>query len=172
MLYLLDASVLITANNSYYPVDRVPEYWDWLRHMGQNGHVKIPIEIFEEIKDGPKDLEKDQLFAWFREDVNKKALVLEEEVDLLSVQTVVSNGYAPDLSDDEIEYIGRDPFLVAYALAQPKSRCVVTVEVSKPSKKRQNRHLPDVCKDLGVRSCDPFAFAKNLSFSTKWNKLL
>lgn len=172
MLYLLDASVLITANNSYYPVDRVPEYWDWLRHMGQNGHVKIPIEIFEEIKDGPKDLEKDLLFAWFREDANKKALVLEEEVDLMSVQTVVSKGYAPDLSDDEVEYIGRDPFLVAYALAHKKNRCVVTAEVSKPSKKRQNRHLPDVCKDIGVLSCDPFAFAKHLGFSTKWNKLL
>lgn len=171
MLYLLDASVLITANNSYYPVDRVPEYWDWLRHMGQNGHVKIPIEIFEEIKEGPKDLEKDLLFAWFQEDANKKALVLEEEVDLVSVQTVVSKGYAPDLSDDEVEYIGRDPFLVAYALAHPKNRYVVTVEVSKPSKKRQKRQLPDVCKDLGVLSCDPFAFAKNLGFSTKWNKL-
>lgn len=171
MLYLLDASVLITANNSYYPVDRVPEYWDWLRHMGQNGHVKIPIEIFEEIKEGPKDLEKDLLFAWFQEDANKKALVLEEEVDLVSVQTVVSKGYAPDLSDDEVEYIGRDPFLVAYALAHPKNRYVVTVEVSKPSKKRQKRQLPDVCKDLGVLSCDPFAFAKNLGFSTKWNNL-
>ncbi len=172
MLYLLDASVLITANNSYYPVDRVPEYWDWLRHMGQNGHVKIPIEIFEEIKDGPKDLAKDLLFAWFQEDANKKALVLEEEVDIVSVQTVVSKGYAPDLSDDEIEYIGRDPFLVAYALAHAKNRCVVTVEVSKPSKKRQNRHLPDVCKDLGVLSYGPFTFAKNLGFSTNWNKLL
>ena len=34
MLYLLDASVLITAYNSYYPIDRVPEYWEWLVHMG------------------------------------------------------------------------------------------------------------------------------------------
>ncbi|MFD2274081.1 DUF4411 family protein [Undibacterium arcticum] len=40
MLYLLDASVLITANNSYYPVDQIPEYWEWLLHMGQSGRVK------------------------------------------------------------------------------------------------------------------------------------
>jgi Domain of unknown function (DUF4411) len=172
MLYLLDASVLITAHNSYYPVDRVPEYWDWLRHMGQEGHIKIPIEIFEEIKDGPKDLEKDLLFAWFQEEVNRKALVFVEEANLANVQTVVTKGYAPDLSDDEVEYIGRDAFLVAYALVEKERRCVVTVEVSKPSKKRQNRHLPDVCKDLAVKSCDPFTFAKNLGFSTKWNKAI
>jgi len=34
MLYVLDSGVLITANNLYYPVDRVPEFWAWLLHMG------------------------------------------------------------------------------------------------------------------------------------------
>ena len=27
MLYLLDANVLITAHNLYYPIDAVPEFW-------------------------------------------------------------------------------------------------------------------------------------------------
>jgi len=52
VLYLLDASVLITASNSYYSIDRVPEFWDWLSHVGSQDKVKIPLEIFEEIKDG------------------------------------------------------------------------------------------------------------------------
>jgi hypothetical protein len=34
MLYLTDANVLITANNLYYPIDRVPECWEWLAYMG------------------------------------------------------------------------------------------------------------------------------------------
>lgn len=66
MLYLLDANVLITANNSYYPVDRVPEYWEWLLYLSQAGYIKMPIEIFEEVKDGPKDEEKDLLFSWIQ----------------------------------------------------------------------------------------------------------
>jgi hypothetical protein len=49
MLYLLDSSTLITANNKYYPVDTVPEFWEWLAHVGQLGQVKMPIEILEEI---------------------------------------------------------------------------------------------------------------------------
>jgi len=58
MLYLLDANVLITANNTYYPVDRVAEYWEWLIYMSKSGYVKMPLEIFEEVKDGPKDAER------------------------------------------------------------------------------------------------------------------
>ena len=46
MLYLLDANVIITAHNTYYPIDRVPEFWEWLQHRGQSDQVKIPIEEF------------------------------------------------------------------------------------------------------------------------------
>jgi hypothetical protein len=45
---------------------------------------------------------------------------------------------------------------------------VVTTEVSKPSAKRQNRHVPDVCRSLGVQSCGPFQLNKDLGFRTQW----
>lgn len=169
MIYLADANVLITANNFYYPIDRVPEYWEWLAYMGSQGHVKMPFEIFEEVKDGPDDAEKDLLFAWLREDTNKEALLLDERVDPLLVQKVIAEGYAPDLTDDEVEQIGRDPFLIAYALAG-KDRCVVTVETSAPKKQRQNRKVPDVCKSMGATSCNPFEFNRELGFRTQWKR--
>ena len=167
MLYLLDANVLITAYNSYYAIDQVPEYWEWLAYMGSQGRVKMPFEIFAEVKDGPKDAEKDLLFAWLQEDANKKALLLDEKVDLGLVQKVIAEGYAPDLTDDEVEQIGRDPFLIAYVLAD-KARCVVTVETSKPKMQRQNRKVPDVCKGLGSNCCNPFEFNRALGFRTQW----
>ena len=169
MLYLLDASVLITAHHSYYPVDGVPEYWEWLLYMGQQGKVKIPFEIFDEIKDGPADAEKDLLFAWLQEAATKDALILPDEVDAATVQKVISEGYAPDLTDDEVEYIGRDPFLIAYAMSGP-GRCVVTVENSEPKKQRQNRKIPDVCKTFDQPCCNSFAFNKALGFRTNWKK--
>ena len=45
MLYLLDANVLIDANRDYYPLDRVPEFWDWLVHVGKSGSVKMRISL-------------------------------------------------------------------------------------------------------------------------------
>lgn len=167
MLYLLDANVLITAHNSYYPIDRFPEFWEWLAHMGRANRVKIPVEIVEEIKAGRK--ENDLLYDWIRDKDNLDALTLDEGVDLAQVQRVVADGYAHDLTDDEIEQLGRDPFLVAYGAAA-QARCVVTTEVSKPGKKRQNRKVPDVCNDLGVKWCDTFTLIRELGFSTAWKR--
>jgi hypothetical protein len=170
MLYLLDASVLITANNSYYGVDRVPEFWEWLRHVASSGHVKIPLENYEEIKDGPKEADKDLLYGWFQEQINYDALLLSEQANETLVRQAVSVGYAPDLTDDELEQLGRDPFLLSYALVAPSERCIVTAEVSKPKRTRQNRHLPDVCKTLRLNWCDFVAMIKALKFHTGWKK--
>jgi hypothetical protein len=168
MLYLIDANVLITAHNLYYPVNGVPEFWAWLSFRAGAGDIKMPLEVFEEVKDGGTDEERDLLYGWISDEENKAALVLEEDVDAALVASVVDNGYANDLSDQEVEQIGRDPFLIAYALAAPAERCVVTTEVSSPKKTRQNRKIPDVCGSLGVSCCDTFTMLRALGFSTGW----
>jgi hypothetical protein len=169
MLHLLDANVLITAHSLYYPVDTVPEFWAWLVHKGQSGDLKMPLENYEEVKDGSTDAEKDLLFGWIKEDRIKAALLLDEQVDQALVARVIDEGYAPDLTDDEIVQIGRDPFLIAYGLASPANRCVVTTEVSAPSKRRQNRRIPDVCVTMGVLCCNTFVMMKALGFKTGWS---
>lgn len=163
MFYLLDANVPIDANRDYYPIDRVPEFWDWLEHCGAHAHIKIPVEVYEEFKDG-----NDQLGECARQQSVRDALLLDEDADVDLVGRVVTQGYAPNLTDDEIDTLGRDPFLIAYALADPQSRCVVTLEASKPSRQRANRHVPDVCTELGVRWCDTFVMTRELNFSTNW----
>jgi hypothetical protein len=85
-------------------------------------------------------------------------------VDAGRVKHVLEHGYAPDLNDIEIEEIGKDPFLVAAALAGP-DRTVVTREISKPSKKRADRRLPDVCAGFGVPVINDFALYRALNFS-------
>ena len=95
--------------------------------------------------------------------------MLDEAVEPNLVADVINNGYAPDLTDDETLQIGRDPFLIAYALASPANRCVVTTEVSAPSKQRQNRRIPDVCATMGVSCCNTFAMNKALGFRTGWS---
>lgn len=67
----------------------------------------------------------------------------------------------------EIKQIGRDPFLVAYALNNER-RCIVTKEVSAPAKTRANKKVPDVCNDLRLECIDAFEFNRRLNFSTDW----
>ena len=163
MLHLLDANILITANRLYYPLDRVPEFWDWLLYQGSEGKLKVPLEMVEEIRDGTDDLAD-----WLTDRDNLEALCLDEEVDIALVQRVINEGYAPDLTDQGVEIIGRDPFLIAYALAAPNDRCVVTNEISKPGKQRANRKVPDVCNQMQVVWMDSFRLIRALNFSTSW----
>lgn len=145
MLHLLDANVLITANSLYYPLARVPEFWEWLVQMGIDGQVKMPIEMVEEIRAG-----NDDLSGWLSDHDHLEALRLDEEADVALVRRVIDEGYASDLTDQEVEIMGRDPFLISYALRDPSARCVVTTEVSRPKRMRANRHIPDVCDHLGI----------------------
>lgn len=165
MLHLLDANVLITAHRQYYPLDRVPEFWEWVLHCASSGDLKLPNEIPEEICEGA-----DEVADWCSAGENKAILALDELVNVGLVQQVTNQGYAPDMTDEEIEVVGRDPFLIAYALASPRDRCVITTEVSKPRRIRQNRHIPDVCNDLNVHWMDTFGLVRSLNFRTSWRR--
>ena len=165
MLYLLDANVLIDADRDYYAIDRVPEFWDWILEMAVSGRVKIPEENFEEIV-RPQPENPDALIDWAL--ANRDDIVLNEVVDEGNVSFITAQGYAEDLSDIEIEKIGRDPFLMAYAHVDPGNRVVVTTEVSASSKIRANRKIPDVCQDLGIRSINTFGLIRELDFRTDW----
>jgi hypothetical protein len=120
----------------------------------------------EEIKAGHK--EDDPLLDWITTPEIEAALLLDEVVDVALVQRVVATGYAPDLTDYEVDKIGRDPFLIAYALADSANRIVVTLEASRPSVQRANRKVPDVCRAVGVKSCGPFTLNDELDFRTGW----
>lgn len=161
MLYLLDSNVLIDANRDYYSLERVPEFWDWLLYIASLTRVRVPTEIYEELKEGNDDL-KDWVVD-YQDDI-----VLVETVSEEAVSYVLGEGYAYDLNDEEIEKIGMDPFLIAYAMEDIENRCVVTTEASKPKKKRANRHMPDVCGDLNVKCCDTFGFLREMDFRTNW----
>ena len=144
---------------------RVPEFWAWLVHQGSEDTVKIPIEVYEEIKDG-----NDDLAIWAKDDTVEAALLLDEAADPTIVSTIIDDGYAPDLTDDEIVIIGRDPFLISYAMIDPTDRTVITTEVSRPKRQRANRHIPNVCGTLGLRCRNTFEFVRELNFSTNWQQ--
>ncbi len=97
---------------------------------------------------------------------------MDEEVARDLVVEVINRGYSNDLTDVEIEEVGRDPFLIAYALSCPLGRFVITNEHSRPSRKRANRHVPDVCSDLALMCDDTFFLIRSLNFRTGWKTLL
>jgi hypothetical protein len=157
-LHLIDANVLIRAHEDYYPLDRIPQFWAWLLAMAEAVTIKIPIQIYNEVAHS-----RGMLAEWLRRPDVRTALVLAEPTDLARVQRVLSQGYARDLTDVEIEGIGQDPFLIAAALGGPAG-VVVTREASKPSAQRANRRIPDVCATFGITAITDFALFRTLNF--------
>jgi Domain of unknown function (DUF4411) len=163
MLYLLDADSLITGDRRAYPLRRFPIFWEWLYHMGAADRVKIPQEQYDEVVVGRGDI-----VNWLKQQDVKDALLLRESVDPALLSIVTANGYAPDLNEDEVEQVGRDPFLIAYALAARAIRTVVSFETPAPAKLRANRKVPDVCAGFGIPCCTLFDLINDLDFTTDW----
>lgn len=170
MLYLLDANTLIDAKRDYYPISRVPEFWEWLVFYGEKGNIKVPIEVYEEFSDTKdKNSKKDELTVWSEQSEVREALLLNEEAEQDLVARITYGGYVANPTDDDLVKIGRDPFLLSYALKDLENRCIVSTEVSKPSKKGANRKVPDVCSDFKIRCINNFQMFRELNFSTNWN---
>ena len=160
-MYLIDANVLIRADADFYALDRIPQFWDWLVVQGNNGQVKLPPEIYDEISIGT-----DKLADWIKESHVKEALLLDEEADPNVVQQVLLNGYQSNdhlFDETDIQKIGRDVFLIAYAMNH-SSRIIVTRETSASSKKRGNREVPDACNDCGVGWTSDYELYRLLDF--------
>ena len=108
---------------------------------------------------------KGLLRDWICEPDVKRALVLDEEVDQDSLDEVLAVGYGDNLTEVDLEKIGSDAFLIAYALAE-RDRVVVTKETSRPRKVGGNRKIPDVCNTLNVSCINDFGLYRRLNFST------
>lgn len=172
MLFLLDANVLITAHDEYYPIDRIPQFWEWIIDNAKQDRIKIPFEMLAEVKAGQPNrkrrLDHDELIRWLGIDDHEKVLLYNASARRVLVNRVFSDGYEiAHPSVDDLKKIRKDPLLIAYALADPKIS-VVTLEGKQENAtdemKRRKRKIPFVCRKLGVRCIDTFELIRELDF--------
>ena len=112
MLYLLDSNVLITANDTYYELDRIRPFWDWILAEAKRNVVKIPQEILDEITPASEAFRH-----WLA--ANRADLSIYEVRKPSLVESVLLNGYGFAQSDlDDISTVEQteDAILIAYAL--------------------------------------------------------
>ena len=61
---------------------------------------------------------------------NQESACSYEDVGIALAQQALNEGYAPDLTDAEVQKLGRDPVLIAYVLCDISNRSVTIAEVS------------------------------------------
>ncbi|KJZ81599.1 hypothetical protein AP064_05500 [Candidatus Liberibacter solanacearum] len=173
--FIVDANILITPSNFYYPVDRVPQYWSWLLSLVENDQVKMPVEVFEEIS--VKPYAETLLGKWIKNQggkfKNKISLSQEEyagNVDcVLKAYASVLQDHPDTLNTTEAMKLGADPQIIASAYGKER-RTVVSNETYNNNTRPRSAHnvkIPYVCKNLQIRCIDIFEFCEQLNFHTQ-----
>lgn len=162
MVYLADTNVFIQAKNYYYGFDIVPQFWDWLLEVAEQGKLKIPPEIIAELLAGST---QDELTRWIT--ANRDVLEFTQPLSRQHLNRVWKTGYAANLSAGEENKIGNDAFLIAHAYFDKQKLRIVTMESSRPRATRANRKIPDVCATLGITCINTFKLIRELKFRAR-----
>jgi hypothetical protein len=148
-VYVLDSNFFIQAHRVHYPIDVAAGFWNKVRQLAEKGSVisidKVKKELFDK---------NDALEEWCRnnlpEDFFKDTSVVMAAYGQVTAWAMSrSDHYLPNALNEFLNAVEADAFLVAYCLADPLSKFIVTQEVSEP--KRQNKvKIPDACIALNV----------------------
>lgn len=148
MGYLLDANVMIAAQNLHYGFDFCPGFWDWLLTAHDAGRVFSVEKVGDEVLGLG-----DELSVWASE--RGEEFFLRPDASVFPAMTEVSSwvsgqDYEPSAVSTFLQKA--DYYLVAQARAG--GHAVVTHEV--PSGSTRKIKIPDVCIGIGIKCMTPF----------------
>lgn len=154
-VFVLDADVLINANNKYYAQDLCAEFWSHLTDCNRQGTVSSIDKIYDELKG-----RNDDLHRWA---INNKSMfasthdVRIEQTYGKMVAWVESNQYSPAAKEEFNR--AADGWLAAYALVI--GAVLVTHEQPAPGSSKHVK-LPDICKAFTIPYVDTFTMLRDL----------
>lgn len=147
-IYWLDANVFIQARNGPYSFTLVPPFWAFLCEQLEQGTIKCPKMVYDELIDG-----NDDLAAWFKPRREKGLCHHPTETVQQCYSTVanhIATRYKPHQAAEFL--IGADGWLIAHAM--DGDGVVVTQESDRSH--RSKIKIPTICKVFGVRCMDTY----------------
>lgn len=151
MVYLLDTSVFVTAENDYYRPAICPGYREWVERSNGRGIVYSIQAVFRELLNQDDSLARwagrlgDKMFL--RPDLSVERTHREVRAWAEDKKGQYSRAAASRFMQ------GADSFLVAHARAH--GHAVVTLEKPAPGS-RKRILIPDACAALDVKWLGPF----------------
>lgn len=158
--YLLDSNSFIAPSRSYYKLEMMPTYWDWLANH-QNDGLVIPKIIYDELINND-----DELSQWVKK--NLSAIVFqayEQDSDFWSeygkvINYIQNSGYYKNPGvNNWMQDTKADPKIIA--IAKIYNLQIVTFEqsvgnLSKKNPIKKEPKIPDVAAHFGVNCIDLF----------------
>lgn len=164
MKSLLDANILIEANNYYFRFDLCPDFWKWIKSYDK---MKSVFPVREEML-----AREDKLAQWIKDEL-APSYFLEMDVEIQKnyrriVDYIDRSIFKQSGKDKFLK--GADGWLIATAMSK-KETIIVSNENSNPES-RKKIYLPDVANHFGVRCMNIFQilFEEGITLSFNHHK--
>ena len=160
-IYVIDSNLFIQAHRANYPLDIAFSFWNKVKQLAVDGKIISIDKVKNELYD-----KNDALEEWCRtnlpEDFFKDSSEVMAEYGQVSVwANSMSSHYMPNALNEFLDADEADAFIVAYSLADPHNRIVVTQEISEPSRKNRIK-IPEVCTALNVQFVNAMGMFRQL----------
>jgi predicted nucleic acid-binding protein len=156
LIYVLDANVFIEAAKRYYAFDIVPDFWDKLIALAEDGWIMSIDRVKAE-------LIRADLEAWANGNFHRYFASTSDQDVIDAYRDLMAWSQAQSQYTDgaKAEFASvPDGWLIAYALS--KGCTVVTHEQPAPNSKRKIK-MPDACRAHNVQYVNTFQMLRNLS---------
>lgn len=157
----MDSNFFIQAHRSNYPIDVAYSFWNKVKQLADTGTIISIDKVRDEIFD-----KNDALEAWCRDNLpieffNDSSHVMEAYGEVINWAVSRSSHYLPKALYEFLDAAEADAFIVAYALADPGNRVVVTHEISEPNRKTKIK-IPEACDALNVQFVNTIGMFRQL----------
>jgi hypothetical protein len=149
-IYVVDSNFFIQAHRVSYPLDVAFSFWNKVKQLSEEDKIVSIDKVKNEIYD-----KNDALEEWCR--TNLQDGFFKESSEVIAAYGQVSTWaisrsthYMPNALNEFLDADEADAFIVAYALADPLNRIVVTHEISEPNRKNKIK-IPEACIALNVQ---------------------
>jgi hypothetical protein len=149
-VYVIDSNFFIQAHRVTYPLDIAFSFWKKIKQLAEEGKIISIDKVKNEIFDKNDDLENwciNNLPVNFFKDSSQ---VMVEYGRVSAWAYSRSDHYLPNALNEFMNADEADAFIVAFALAEPNNRIIVTNETSEPNRRNKVK-IPDVSKAINIR---------------------
>ncbi len=149
-VFVVDSNFFIQAHRAIYPLDIAIGFWIKVKQLADTGKIVSIDKVKKELY-----VKNDALKVWCRENLPEDFFkdtseVISEYVQVSSWAVSMNGHYLPNALNEFLDSEEADAFLVAYALADPQNRVIVTQETSEPKRKNKVK-IPEPCNALNVQ---------------------
>jgi hypothetical protein len=147
-IHWLDSNVFIQAKNGPYAFARVPQFWIFLSEQLEQGNVRSPKMVYDELVGG-----NDDLAVWFKPR-REKGLCHHPNETVQQCYGNVANHVAMKFKPHQAAefLVGADGWIIAHAM--DGDGVVVTQESDRSHKSKIK--IPTICKVFGVRCVNTY----------------